>query len=60
VKNSFVLYYLRQTAAETAQYLLKPLRNQKSFVLNAANDDRMGNDGRGIKMGGSSCPALKP
>jgi hypothetical protein len=60
VKNSFALYYMREAAKETAQRLLKPLGNQKSYVLSAANDDQLDTERGNVKKKGSSPTALKP
>ncbi len=39
IKNSFVVYYMKETAKETARRLSKPPGNQKAFAPSAVNDD---------------------
>ncbi len=40
IKNSFALYYMKEISKEMSSALLRPLMNEHSFVLGAANDDQ--------------------
>ncbi|HBM90642.1 MAG TPA: hypothetical protein DD400_02025 [Rhodospirillaceae bacterium] len=40
IKNSFTLYYMKEISKEMGLALLRPLMNEHSFVLSAANDDQ--------------------